>query len=236
MNFYFFLKISVFCCLQLTVVRAAHSESQEQAQAAPKLKPLSLQWEVSHSRNRDHISLTFETETVELIVNTDSYQKKGQPHLGRFKSPLTGKLKRWKGSIQWIYTRLRETVSMASLIKDPRFKQEVEMDPHAPVLRVNEEEIRSGNSYFGPLEKIIHEVWEESEWVCMECASYKRKKNRIERSIKKAVTNFEGTAAKLKKPRYKTDKKTFSKKELNCISKGKRKMECVDPRFGVFEL
>ena len=245
-------------------------------------KPLTLQWEVSHSRNTDQISLIFRTNKVELITNTSAYQK-GLTRLGswssikilrlgRFQTGLSPELKIIKNQVEQYYTNLKTTVPVADLIKDPRFKSSP--DPHAPILRINEETVPAGHSYFKALKAIIHKVYEH-KWTCLECAEYRKKTpvskkpftlqdfhNILKRSKTSTVGNKKPPGKKpqravqiirevktlkpdLKKakeaqppakPAHQVKKKVFSQKQLNCISKGQNKIECVDPQFGIFEL
>ena len=202
-------------------------------------RPLVLQWEVSHPRNTDQISLIFREKTVELVTNTDSYQKGKVARLGRFESSLTVELKDLKDQVGRYYARLKKTVPLSSLIKDPRVQASV--DPHAPVLRISEEEIQRGNAYFNPLASIIYKVWER-EWTCVECATYKKTRKSIVRTVKKLKPNLNKKADERKasgkpsKNQWEERKQSFSKKLLNCIPKGKKKVECIDPRFGIFEI
>ena len=202
---------------------------QRDALANPK--PLILQWEVSHPRNRDQISLIFRKNTLELVTNTSSWQKKqGNPRLGRFGSPISPKLKLFKRQIKQSHIRLKQTVSAFSLIKDSRFRPP--SFPHASIVRVNGKEIKKGHPYFEPLARIIRQAW-QIKWICLECATYQRKGNAVLRTVQAGPGLIIG-------PKEKAiggvTTKTFSKKELNCISKAKGRVECIDPIFGIFEL
>ncbi|MDE0519024.1 MAG: hypothetical protein OXH36_05675 [Bdellovibrionales bacterium] len=203
-------------------------------------KPLVLQWEVSHSRNTDQISLIFKQKSVELVTNTSSYQKGHVARLGRFETPLDTKLKKIKDQVQRYYKQLRKTVPLSSLIKDPRIK--LHIDPHAPVLRINEEQIKYEQTYFKAMAHIIYKVWEH-EWTCIECALYKKNKKFILRTVKKRKSGPESEAkdkvkkrGKTKKIEEKNQQQKFLKKRLNCIPKGKNKVECIDHQFGIFEI
>lgn len=207
--------------------------------SSSKKRPVVLQWEVSHSRNRDQISLIFRQEYVELVINTSSYQGGKIARLGRFKSPLNSELRILKNQIKGYYVQLKKTVSVSSLIKDSRFQKALVVDPHAPVLRINEEEIKDGQPYFKTLAKVIYKVWEH-KWTCVECASYKRQKEFIVRTMKKlkqkgktvVKTEDSGKAKK----QWETNTQKLPKKLFNCVSKKKDRVECVDPRFGIFEI
>ena len=227
-----------FCFL---LIPAAYSKipSKERAASSTDKTPLVLQWEVSHPRNTDQISLIFRKDTVELVTNTSSYQKDKKVHLGQFESSLTLELKDLKEQIGHYYNRLKKTVPMSSLIKDSRIRPTV--DPHTPVLRISEEEIQTGHPYFEPLASIIYQVWER-EWLCVECATYKKKHKSIVRTVKKLKSNLKETMdqekvqSKSSKNQWEKSKRSFSKKLLNCVPKGKKKIECIDPKFGIFEI
>ena len=213
------------------------AETEKKVPSSSDKKPLVLQWEVSHSRNTDQISLIFKQQSVELVTNTSSYQKGRIARLGWFKSPLNSRMKTIKEQVNRYYVQLRKTVPVSSLIKDPRFQATV-VDPHAPVLRINEEEIQNEQAYFKPLANIIYNIWEH-KWSCMECALYKKKKKFIIRMVKKRNTQSK-TAGKVKnskaKKQWETSKQRIPRKLLDCVPKGKSKVECVDPQFGIFEI
>ena len=190
-------------------------------------KPLVLQWEVSHSRNTDQISLIFRQRSVELVTNTSSYQKDGKiVRLGRFESPLNARLKELKEQVRRYYIQLRKTVPMSSLIKDSRFKSPV--DPHAPVLHINEEKIKYGQVYFKPLANIIYKVWGH-QWTCVECAVYEKKEKSIVRTVKRIKSESKSEpASKIKKTakvkkQWEKSKQRFSRKLLDCVPKGKKR-------------
>ena len=199
-------------------------------------KPLVLQWEVSHSRNRDQISLIFRKEYVELITNTSSYQKGKTVRLGRFKAPLNSKLKTIKNQIKWYYVQLKKTVPASSLIKDSRLQESGIRNPHAPVLRINEEEVQDGQTYFKPLAKIIYKIWEH-KWTCVECALYEQQEKFIVRTVKiESKTVVKTKSLDKVKKQWGTSKRKFPKKLLACVPKGKNTVECVDHQFGIFEI
>lgn len=227
----------IFCFF---LIPTAYSEVQDTERTGSSFKkPLVLQWEVSHARNTDQISLIFRQDTVELVTNTSSYQKGKAVRLGRFKSSMDPKLEEWKGQIELFYEQLRKTVPMSTLIKDPRVQPKV--TPHAPVLRIGEEEIQGEHPYFKPLARIIYQVWER-DWICVECAIYMKKKKSITRTVRVLKPALKGkTAGKKKnqskaKEQWKVTKQKFAKRLLNCIPKGKQRTECVDPQFGIFEI
>lgn len=200
-------------------------------------RPLVLQWEVSHPRNTDQISLIFREKKVELVVNTSSYKKGKMVRLGRFESSFTLELTDLKDQVGRYYARLGKTVPLSSLIKDPRVQTSV--DPHAPILRINEEEIQNGSAYFNPLASIIYKVWER-EWICVECATYRKKRKSIVRTVKRLKTKQEVRRRKIsgksEKNQWSKREQSFSKKHLNCIPTSKKRVECIDPQFGIFEI
>ncbi len=219
-------------------------------------KPLVLQWTVSHYRNTDQISLIFRQQAVELVTNTSSYQTAGGTQLGHFKSAMSPELKILKQQIERYYIRLKKTVPISSLIKDPRFQSAPDPHAHAPVLRINEETVHDEHIDFKPLAKIIREAWKR-EWVCIKCAAYKlavtkpqtKNKDKIARpkaentkiirevkTMQKERKNKSPAKTSPVQQKVKTQIDTFSKKQLNCITNGNNKIECVDPQFGIFEL
>ena len=234
-------QISYFAlCFLLIPTVYANTLVQEKPTFSPTGKPpLVLQWEMSHFRNTDQISLIFKQKTVELVTNTSSYQKGKTVRLGHFKSPISFELKELKEQIKRYYTRLKKTVPISQLVKDPRVRSL--RDPHTPVLRINEEKIHSEHPYFKPLASIIHQVWNR-EWFCVECAKYTKNKKSIVRTIKKLKSNSKQNTNKEKnqnaitKNQWKKKKQSFPHKLLNCIHKVKKKVECIDPQFGIFEI
>lgn len=217
-----------------------HSQGQSKTLPVVKIKPLVLQWEVSHPRNTDQISLIFRRNMVELITNTSSYQKGKPVRLGRFQSPINPELERIKKQIKRYRIQLKQTVSMLSLIKDSRVSLPT-TDPHAPVLRINEKEIHGEHPYFKPLASIIYQIW-ENKWICVECATYKKRRKSIIRTVKKLKSPSDSSKkikkakSQSKRSKWDTTKQKFSKKFFRCVPKGKKKIECVDPHFGIFEI
>ena len=227
----------VVLCVIFIISPFAKAEEKQDSVSSTDHKLLVLQWKVSHPRNTDRISLIFRQDTVELVTNTSSYQKDKIARLGRFTSPLNTSLKKVKSQVSRYYIQLKKTVPFTSLIKEARFKPPV--NPHAPVLSINEEKIRYGQPYFKSMADIIYKVW-EYQWTCMECASYKKEKKSIIRTMKRRPSDLKTETTSKKsgavKNQWDISKKRFSKKWLNCIPKGKKKVECVDPEFGIFEI
>ena len=216
----------------------AQAKEEKQVPFSDK-RPLTLQWEVSHPRNTDQISLIFRQDIVELVTNTSSYQKGKTAQLGRFETPLNAELKALKAQLEWYYMQLKKTVPLSSLIKDSRFRPIV--DPHAPVLYINEEKVQNSEApYFKSLASIIYKVWER-RWVCIECAFYKKKRKSIIRTVKRLKKDSNRETAVVQgrskvRKKWETRRQKFSKKLLDCIPKGKNKVECIDPQFGIFEI
>ena len=190
---------------------------------------------MSHSRQSDRIAVVLKQDTVHLAVNTSSFQKKGQKiRLGIFQSALTPQLKVFKESVQEIYNRLQKTVPMSSVIKmDKRFQ--AQPDPHAPVIHINKEKIEQGHFAFKTLESLIYKIW-ENKWKCVRCAFYTRGKNFIQRTLYDPLPAEEQNSSKKSTSQWKKINKKFSQKQLKCRPKGKKKIECVDPEFGIFKL
>ena len=225
----FLLKIFV----SFFLIPQAYSKTQDTK------KPLVLQWQVSHSRNTDQISLIFRQDTVELVTNTSSYQKGKKVRLGRFQSPMNPEWQELKKRIELLYVQLRKTVPISAIIKDSRVQPQV--DPHAPILRINEEQIQREHPYFEPMADIIYQIWEK-KWSCVECAIYTKKSQYIMRTVRTLNPDFKETAKSKKSPlkkskgQWKVTKQRFAKKRLNCVPKGRNKIECIDWRFGIFEI
>lgn len=229
-HFVFFLNPVLFLFVQ--------AETGERVSSSSNKTPLVLQWEVSHPRNTDQISLIFKQHSVELITNTSSYQKSRVARLGRFISPLNSQLKAIKEQVNRYYIQSRKTVPVSSLIKDPRFQEAARVDPHAPALRINEEEINNNQDDFKLLANIIYKVWEH-KWTCRECAIYKKEKKFIVRIVKRKnlQSKTAGKEEKSKaKKQWEISKQRIPEKLFNCIPKENNKVECVDPQFGIFEI
>ena len=183
---------------------------------AKKDPPLVFQYQVSHSRNVDQISLIFKEELY-LSSNTSSFQKSRPVGLGLFKLAMNKELLQLRGQISKHYKRLSQTLSLLEYIQLDK-----KMPPSPVLLKINDEEMDSSDPHFHQLMEIIYNVWEQP-WKCHECAIYKKKRKSIVRIVKQPHSK-------------KKVKKIYSKKDLNCFSKNKKVLECVDPEFGIFEL
>lgn len=197
--------------------------------------PLTLMWQVSHSRNKDMIAVTFRQDTVQLTVNTSSFQKKGQKvRLGLLQSKITPQLQSFREQILEISNRLQKTVPLSSIMKiDKRFQSQP--DPHAPVIYVNKEKIKQSDPDFKPLEKLFYKIW-ENKWKCVNCSFYTRKNNLIQRTLYNPTSIEEQSSSKKSPSQWRKTKKNFSRKQFKCIAQGKKKIECVDPEFGIFKI
>ena len=205
--------------LKLLLILSAVSASAR----TEKTKPVVLQWTASHFRNIDQVSLIFKKDHVELVTNTSSWQKDGAVKLGQFESSYTKDLKKLSRQIETYHAKRLNTVPALNFIKIKNLK--VKTDPHAAVLTVNGKKIPNGQPDFKALSKIFYTIWEH-KWRCIHCAVYTQVKSSIVRTLTISIKNI-NTPPKLKK--------TFSKKDFNCIEKQKA-MECIDPGFGIFKL
>ena len=188
--------------------------------------PLVLQWEASHSRNTDQISLIFKQDTLELVTNTSFSKNSESARLGHFSFPITPQIKILKEEIYQYYTRLKKTIPVSFQVQNAQ--SPVSVTPHAPALRINDQEINNDHIYFQYLENILHHQINNKDWSCIECAIYtllheKEHKSRIkiQRILKKESS---------------TTTKTFSLEELNCLLKEPGSWECIDPEFGILLL
>ena len=220
--------------LLILILFFPYAYSKGKTPAPIEKKALTLQYEVSHYRNKDQISLIFRDHVVELVTNTSSYQKTKEPRLGRFESPMSAELKELKEKLRRYYKHLQQTAPIIFKINPLSLKPE----PHSPILRLNEEEMQTSHFYFSALEEIIPSVWDHP-WACVDCAFYKKRKKAIERRAVKRILNDsqkKTSEGRANKKNYKAKKKIFSKKDLNCLFKKKGRWECADPEFGLFEI
>lgn len=198
-------------------------------------KPLVLQWEVSHPRNTDQISLIFKQNYVELVTNTSSYQRGETIRLGWFRIFNDLELELLKTQIDQYYIQLKNSVSLSSFISQDLQIFPNTVDPHASILRINEKTVHSAHPYFRPAAEIIHTAWDK-RWICVQCATYKKKKNTIIRTVKTFQSEFNKTTGNKIERQWIKKRQSFSTKSLNCIPKGTGKVECIDPQFGIFKI
>ena len=109
-----------FPVLWFLLIPLIYSATSKAEEANPVLlsankKPLVLQWEVSHPRNTDQISLIFREKKVELVTNTSSYQKGKGVSLGRFESSLNPELKELKEQVGRYYARMEPLILSLAL-------------------------------------------------------------------------------------------------------------------------
>ena len=216
----------VFFCF---IIMGVYTLPLSKAASLAKDASLVLQWEVSHPRNTDQISLVFHQKEVELIANTSSYQTGKVIRLGRFKMAINPSALKLKKQIQVYYNNLKQTVPLSELIKDPRV-QSPEAS-HAPVLRILDETLHYKHPHFNVLARVLHTAWDNA-WVCVECAVYTKTKKGILRTVKKVKAR----GKKHGKAQHTSVKTMVSKKLFQCIPRGSGKEECVDPQFGIFEI
>ena len=222
---------------------ASADKKSVRKKASAAFKPLVVQQTVSHPRNTDQISLIFREESAEYVTNVFLWKSDGPPRLGRFRSLMTKKLHRMKRQAERCRDRLENTVPLLSLIKHPRRQSH---DPHAAVLTVGGEAVHEKHPCFKILSRLLQEA-REIITACIECASYKRKGELIERTAKGifalnaiGLNNRIKSGGKALSPedllRSQEEVKTFSEKELDCIPKSGGKTECLDPQFGSFKI
>ena len=194
--------------------------------------PLVLQMTVSHPRNTDQTSLIFKGKRLLYITNVhqSSVKSKELVRLGQFQAPLIPRLKLLKRQIQ-AYKRLLK--SSGNPLKVILNKSGVLRNiAHVPQTRPHEtriliggdgmsREIKDGHLYFQPLKKILIKA-RQSKYKCTSCAFYYKKDKSIIRVVKEQNQS--------------PQRRSFSRQQLNCHSLGKKKMECVDETYGIFEI
>ena len=219
------------------------SKKSVRKKASAAFKPLVVQQTVSHPRNTDQISLIFREESAEFVTNVFLWPSDGDnpPRLGRFRSSMTRKLHRMKMQAERCRDRLENTVPLLSLIKYPRRRTH---DPHAAVLTVGKEAVHEKHPCFKILSRLLQDA-RKIITACIECASYKRKGELIERTVtgglgtisSKNLIKSGGKALSRKDLlRSQEEVKIFSEKDLDCIPKSDGKKECLDPQFGSFKI
>lgn len=200
---------------------------------------LTLQQQVSHPRGTDQISLVFKKDVVELRVNTSGYQKdKAKPRLGLFMIEKDSEMQTLEQALRRYASRIKQFKPLISVINNPRFQ--APPSPHAPFLRLNGVKLSERHPHFQNLSAVIYAVWDK-KWTCLYCARYTRhptKKNLIVRTVTDTENKTSSPKSRPggKKALPQTDKQLFTKDFLNCVSKGSKKTECVDPDFGIFLL
>ena len=184
-----------------------------------KSAPLVLQIEISHPRNTDQTSLIFREKTVDFVTNSfqiSSQQKSSKFLLGHFQITLNNDFKILQKKIASIRNNL-----ISKNKKDEPFQ----LVPHAPVIHIggdgNSLTIRENDTHFESLRGILFKVRDQN-WKCISCAKYEKKEESIVRTAERE--------------NQKTTSRTFSRKDLKCVSLNKKRIECIDSQFGIFEL
>lgn len=227
-------------------------------------RPMVLQYQVSHSRNVDQISLVFRQDTVQLVVNTDSWQKETMPpRLGIFEASYNRELSRLKRELEHYHHYYTNTVSILSLMELPDVPGFPPMpDPHASRIFIGGEEVWSEHDHYEVLFGIIQSVWDH-QWSCVECASYRIQGDSIVRTITLSTSDGQhrfsresefvksefvesyGLQFEQLTPWTSGDEESreipvpfYIDGPLDCIQRGEdgARLECVDSRFGIFEL
>ena len=233
MEGYMPLLISLLVCLLLISDACAEVQRKEETTISPTdEKPRVVQWQVSHSRLVDQISIIFRKDTAELVTNTFSFQRSEEVRLGWFQSPMNFELELLKQSADLFYETLKKLIPMSELLKDviPDDLMAPRVMPHAPIVRINEEELQRGHPYYEPVARIIHRVWElkDTVWICVDCATYKRVDDLVVRTTRKMLDE--------NKKQWEVKEQTFPLDLLDCFSTGGSQIECVDSQFGIFRL
>ena len=194
---------------------------RREVQGRPIGEGVAVTMEVWYFRNMDYRSLAFEGTHVELVSNVFffDWQKPNRlPSLGEFQTPMTPGLRRFEDNF-------RRHHKMLSRAKGDFGRIAPRIVPHAPIIHVNEHV-----SYFGmPLHSDIEddfraaleEVW-NGDWTCVDCAEYRRDGRSILRIVRSANDG--------------ESRRSFSRGNLDCRSLDSRRLECIDPEFGIFEI
>ena len=192
-----------------------------------KVAPLVLQMEVSHPRNVDQTSLIFREETVEFVTNsfqTSSQKNSPKSLLGHFRTDLNDDFKILQQQIVSIRNNL---ISKNKETSDSKTKKDepVQVTPHAPIIRIGGDgdllTLKEEDAHFETLRDVLFKV-RSKNWKCVLCATYKKKGELIARTVERE--------------NKKTTSQTFSRERLKCVSLSEERIECVDLRFGIFEL
>ena len=195
--------------------------------------PLVLQMTVSHSRNTDQTSLIFKGKKLLYITNNhqSSLKSKDLVRLGHFQTPITPLLNLLKRQIQ-VYKKellknsqnpLKIVLNKSGILRSIAYVPQTR--PHETRILIGGDgishEIRNGHPHFQPLKKILMKA-KQGKYKCISCATYYKKDKSILRVVKKQNQI----------PR----RKSFSRQRLNCHPLGKKKIECVDEAYGIFEI
>ena len=154
-------------------------------------RPVVLQYRVSHPRNTDQVSLVFRQDIVQLVVNTDFWQKETMPRrLGMFGALYNRELSRLKRRLELYHDYHTHTVSILSLLDIPDIPgltPTPDPIPHAPPsISIGGEEVSSKHDHYEALFGIIRSVWDH-KWICVHCAFYRIRGGSIMRTIRPSV-------------------------------------------------
>ena len=197
-----------------------------------KEKPLVLQMTVSHPRNTDQTSLIFKGKTLLYVTNVHQSSKNATKpvQLGQFSTPITTKLHLFKKQIQ-AYKKLlsSERSPLKALLKKTDILRAIayipQTKPHMTRILIGGDgkvlEVKNGHPYFQALKQILIKA-RQSPYRCQSCATYHKKGSSVIRTVKKQNTS--------------PQKRTFSRQQLECRTLDKKKIECVDIAYGLFEI
>ena len=212
--------------------------------------PMVLQYQALHFRNTDEISLVFRQDTVQLVVNTDSWQKETMPSLlGVFEARYDIDLSILKDRLE-IYRDIHTEYGVEyrdyytqfpTLMDIPEFRSMVAPDPEAPIISIGGKEVSSGYDYYETLFEVIRSVWDH-QWSCVHCASYRIQGDSIVRAIK--IVSPDGNENQHTDEFFKSSGiEEFAEipwisgdgESIECIQFGTM-LECLDFRSGIFDL
>ena len=193
-----------------------------------KSSSLVLQIEISHPRNTDQTSLIFRDKTIDFVTNSfqiSSQQKPSKFLLGHFRTTLNNDFKILQKKIVSIRNNLISKNKKKSADSKTKKDEPFQLVPHAPVIHIggdgNSLTIRENDTHFESLRDILFKVRDQN-WRCISCAKYEKKGESIVRTAERE--------------NQKTTSRTFSRKDLKCVSLNKKRIECIDSQFGIFEL
>ena len=217
-------------------------------------RPTILQYQQSYFLNEHEISLVFRQDAVQLVVNTDFWQKKGDaPHLGIFEAGYNRDLLLLKERVeiyQHLVTEYQPHVTESSPLLDiPGFSPEPE--PHAPRIFIGfigGEEVLEViiEGYHEILYSIIQSAW-DYQWNCVLCTTYRFLEDSIVRTRKTSDLEGSDKESQTTDEFFKPSKRGsflswwFEEEVIECIEKGyfggsMGSMECLDYEFGIFYL
>ena len=152
--------LCIFCIIYFFLVSAILYSVKVFSKTEKGKLPLVLQYQISHSRNVDQISLIFKEELY-LVTNTSSFQTSQPVRLGVFKLAMNPELFQLKKQIQKHYTRLNQTISILDYM-DIGDAIQMSHQSSAVLLKINDEEVDHFDIGFRPLMDIINHIWEKT--------------------------------------------------------------------------